>query len=565
MKIVLAKKAGFCFGVKRAVDLVFKTARKYKDRQVFTLGPIIHNPQVLELLERQGVHILERPEQAPAGSIVVIRAHGVPLEVKKRLGQQGAIVIDATCPRVVKVQKIIQQFYKKHYQVVIVGEKEHPEVKGLVSYANNEAWVVTNLEEVEKLPQVEKVLVVAQTTQNERTFEEIAARLKQRYKEVKVFNTVCNATHNRQEEVRRLARQADVFVVVGGRISGNTRRLVQIAQGCGIKTYHIETEAELPEEIKNFQRIAVTAGASTPYWLIRRVIYRIEDIITQRKPFLWRFFYKFLKSSLSTNFWAALAGASLTILGMRLNKIPLDQAPVITFFYLWAMHLLNHLTDLKNTYITDPTRFGFYRRFFKIFVGIGIGCIAFSLALSATSPMALGCILLLTVLGLLYNVEIPFFKVKLKYLPGSKTIFVPLTWSFLGSFFPFFLKTGVHIPLKAVWSFFYLFGLAFIRTCTYDLVDIQGDQMLGKETLPIVLGERKNFKLLYLLILIFIGINTGCAFAQRRLGLFIPYNLVLAAFFLYLWQIEHKYLRPGLLSDILVDGFLILMGVWALI
>ena len=274
MNIFLAKKAGFCMGVKRAVDLVFKTARQYKNCSIFTLGPIIHNTQVLHLLEKQGVKVIEDPKQAPPGSVVVIRAHGVPLEIKNKLVQQKVVIIDATCPRVLKVQQLIKQYCQKGYQPIIIGESEHPEVKGLCSYAQNKAWMIGSEEEIKKLPQAQKVLVVAQTTQNERLFKKMAELIKKRYPEVKVFNTVCNSTHERQEEVRKMAKKVEAVVVVGGKMSGNTRRLAQIGSETGLKTYHIETEDELnPEEITKFKTIGVTAGASTPYWLIRRVIF----------------------------------------------------------------------------------------------------------------------------------------------------------------------------------------------------------------------------------------------------------------------------------------------------
>ncbi len=566
MRIILAQKAGFCMGVKRAVELVFKTARQYKNRPVFTLGPIIHNPQVLELLEKQGVHILKRPEEAPPGSVVVIRAHGVPPQVKDILKKREVKVIDATCPRVIKVQLIIRKFFKKGYKVIIIGEKDHPEVKGLMGYADNQAWIISTPEEIENLPPAEAVLVVAQTTQNEKLFKEMAERIKGRYQEVKVFNTICNATHNRQEEVRRLAKLVDVFVVVGGKISGNTRRLAQIAQSCGVKTYHIETEDELPaEEIKQFNTIAVTAGASTPYWLIRRVIYRLEEILASKTPFWWRILYTWLKVLLSTNFWAALAGASLTVLGCRLSGIKINEAPFITFFYLWAMHLLNHLTDLKTASLTDPTRFAFFSRHRLLFITIGIVCIFFALFLSLRRPLAFMFILSLTGLGLIYNVEIPFFKIKFKNLPGSKTILVPLTWGILGSFLPWFLKGIFVIPPSTFLILLYLSTLAFIRTCCYDLLDIQGDQMVGKETLPIVLGEKTSFRLLYILILGLSLASIWLVYIYNFPAIILANAIILIGFLIYLWQVEHKHLRPGVLSDALVDGGLILMGFLSLL
>ena len=555
-------------GVKRAVELVFKTARKYKGRQIFTLGPIIHNPQVLNLLEKQGVHVIHSPEEAPAKSVVVIRAHGVPPQVKEKLMRRDVTVVDATCPRVIKVQQIIRQYFQRGYQIIIIGEKEHPEVKGLMGYANNLAWVIDNKEEIENLPKAQRVLVVAQTTQNELLFEQLAAMIKDRYPEVKIYNTVCNSTHERQEEVRQLAKKVEAFVVVGGRMSGNTRRLVQIAKEVGVETYHIETEDELDsEKIKRFSTIGVTAGASTPYWLIRRVIFRLEDILADNIPWWWRIPYKMLKLALLINLWAAMGGTALAIMGCKLNGLYMNRAPFIALFYLWAMHLLNHLTDFEATRFTDPARANFYEKYRFLFLFIGLAAIFISLKLSKPWLLAFWAMLLFSITGLIYNIKIPFLKVKLKGLPGSKTILVPLAWGFLGGIFPLFLQNqiNIHFYIKPLLIFIYLSLLAFVRTCCFDLLDIQGDQMVGRETLPIVLGEKNSFKLLYLLTIILIPLTGFLAFKDFFPKELYFYSLILTGFLVYLWQIDHKYLRPGVLPEAIIDGQFILMSMIILV
>lgn len=553
-------------GVKRAVELVFKTAHTYQDKQIFTLGPIIHNPQVLHLLEKQGVNIINTPEEAPPGSVVVIRAHGVPPQIKERLLSRQVTVVDATCPRVIKVQQIIRQYFQKGYQIIIIGEKAHPEVKGLMGYADNLAWVANNEEEVKALPEAQQVLVVAQTTQNEVLFKQLATMIKNRYPEVKVFNTVCNSTHERQEEVRHLAKKVEAFVVVGGKMSGNTRRLAQIAREAGIKTYHIETEAELnPAEIKTYRTIGVTAGASTPYWLIRRVIFRLEDALADNIPWWWRIPYKTLKFALLTNLWAATGGAALTIMGCKLNGIYINKAPFIAFFYLWAMHLLNHLTDFEATRLTDPARANFYERYRFLFLFIGLAAICISLKLTSPWPLAFFSMILLNITGLIYNIKIPFLKVKLKGIPGSKTILVPLAWGFLAGIFPLFLQDSIYSFTKPIFLFIYLSSLAFVRTYCFDLLDIQGDQMVGRETLPIVLGEKNSFKLLYFLTGILIFLTNFLAFKGFFPKEVYLYSLILTGFLVYLWQMDRKYLRPGVLPEAIIDGQFILMGMISLV
>lgn len=553
-------------GVKRAVDLVFKTARKYKNHSLFTYGPIIHNHQVLRLLEKKGIRVITSPDEAPAGSVVVIRAHGVPPEVKDKLAQKKVIVVDATCPRVLKVQQLIKQYYQKDYHVIIIGEREHPEVKGLCGYAQNQALVIENKEEIKNLEGVQKLIIVAQTTQNETLFKHLAAFIKQHNQEAKIFNTICYSTHERQEEVRKLAKKVEAFVVIGGKNSGNTKRLAQIANEAKVKTYHIETEEELdPKEIGLFKAIGITAGASTPYWLIRRLIFRLEEILAHKVSLWWQIPYQGLKLALLSNLWSALGGASLAIIGIKLSVIDINRAPFIAFTYLWAIHVLSHLTDLETTRLTDPTKVKFYEKHRFIFITVGIICFFISLVLSKPWPLAFFSICFLIFSGLIYNIKIPFLKYKLKNLPASKTIVVPLAWGFIGGIFPLFLENGLYFSLKAFLVFIYLCALAFMRTCCFDLLDIQGDQMVGRETLPIVLGEKNTFRLLYILIAVLIIVTILLVLTGYFPGYSYFYSVILGFSLIYLVQMEKRNFRPGVLIEALIDAQLMIMALWSLL
>ncbi|TBV81788.1 MAG: 4-hydroxy-3-methylbut-2-enyl diphosphate reductase [Desulfobulbaceae bacterium] len=277
MKIILAKHAGFCMGVRRAVET---TLRLVESRQgsIATLGPLIHNPQILAMLEQKGVEVVTDVALVNTKT-VVIRAHGVPPEQKRRLIASGAAIEDATCPRVVKVQAIIDKYQRIGYAVVIFGDRDHAEVEGLMGHAGVAGVVVNALRDLDDLQLTTPYIVVSQTTQDEGLFEEITREILRRYPEGKVFNTICDSTHKRQNEVRNMCREVDALVVVGGRNSANTKRLAEIAHSLACPVFLVETENELAvEKLKSYQKVGVTAGASTPTRVIEQVVVALEAI-----------------------------------------------------------------------------------------------------------------------------------------------------------------------------------------------------------------------------------------------------------------------------------------------
>jgi len=274
MKIITAKRAGFCFGVKRAVDMAFKAARNSND--VFTFGPIIHNPQVIEKLRQQSVSPTDNIDDVRIKTLI-IRTHGVPGEISARLAEKGYEVVDATCPFVKKAQQYAKLLKEDGYQVVIIGDKEHPEVKGLMSYAGDDAVVVNKDEKLRKLKR--RVGVVVQTTQPVSVLKNFISEALERVEEIKVFNTICNSTSLRLKETMAMAKKADVMVVVGGKNSANTTQLATLCVSMSVPTYHIETSSEIREEwFSGMNNVGITAGASTPDWIIKEIQERIRDI-----------------------------------------------------------------------------------------------------------------------------------------------------------------------------------------------------------------------------------------------------------------------------------------------
>jgi len=275
MEVVLADKAGFCFGVKRAINTAFEAAAKGK---VYCLGPLIHNPQEVERLRKAGVKTVEDFSSLQPGDFLIIRSHGVPPQVLEQARAKGLMIIDLTCPFVGKAQRDAEALCREGYQVVVVGEKQHPEVQSILGYAGPNALVVETAEDVRDDLFQSRLGVVAQTTQSYGNFSEIVLKLLSLSKELKVFNTICNSTKERQDSAHALAGEVEVMLVVGGRNSANTSRLVSVCRSEGKPTYHIEVADEIkPEWLAGVSRVGVTAGASTPDWVLEGVMKKLKS------------------------------------------------------------------------------------------------------------------------------------------------------------------------------------------------------------------------------------------------------------------------------------------------
>jgi 4-hydroxy-3-methylbut-2-enyl diphosphate reductase len=252
-------------------------AAKSGSTPVKTLGPLIHNPQVLNFLKTKDIDAIDRIPTNGSGTIL-IRAHGVPPSTKRTLENSNFKVIDATCPRVIKVQTIINKFATKGYTSIIVGDKNHPEVIGLLGYAGDRGYVVESLDALKRLPLFEEAIIVAQTTQNTVDYARIKIWAEKERPHYKVFDTICDSTEKRQEEVRCLAETVDVILIIGGYNSGNTQRLFEIAKQLGKPAFHIETEADLDYTfLFEAKCVGISAGASTPEWIINRVCQALKD------------------------------------------------------------------------------------------------------------------------------------------------------------------------------------------------------------------------------------------------------------------------------------------------
>ena len=280
MEIILAKSAGFCFGVRRATQMAFEAASKHEN--ICSLGPVIHSPQVVKGLAEQGVKVVSKVEDIPPGSVIV-RSHGITSEEMEKIHESNLTIVDATCPFVKKAQEYAARLSDEGYTVVIVGEMEHPEVQGIVSYAGEAlVHVVADAKQASALPRMKKVGIVAQTTQLYENLKDIMDVCLAKSQELRIYNTICDATSVRQNEAREIALEVDLMFVIGGHASANTSRLAGICREIQPRTWHIETMEEIePEWFASVNKVGVTAGASTPRWLIDEVLARITELATK--------------------------------------------------------------------------------------------------------------------------------------------------------------------------------------------------------------------------------------------------------------------------------------------
>lgn len=277
MKIILAEPIGYCYGVERALN-ISKKALHSESGNIYTLGPIIHNPQVIKKLKENGIKIIENFENIDIGTII-IRAHGIApekIEEAKRIGHK---VIDATCPFVKMNQRIASQLVKEDYFLLVIGEKKHPEILSILASANGPSIVIENKNDFKILPDVKKVGVITQTTQNMENFIFVVSHLIEKYREIRIFNTICNETIKRQNSAKNIADEVDLMLIIGGKNSANTKRLANICKNINKYSYHIETSNEIEEEwLLGVKKVGISGGASTPKWLIDEAIKKIKKL-----------------------------------------------------------------------------------------------------------------------------------------------------------------------------------------------------------------------------------------------------------------------------------------------
>ena len=276
MEVRLAKTAGFCFGVKRAVDTVYEQVKLRKDERIYTYGPIIHNDEVVKDMKQHGVDVIHTEEELKAltSGVVIIRSHGVPKHIHTILEERGITCVDATCPFVKKIHKIVEEQSEAGKHIVIIGDAKHPEVQGIQGWSKNEVTIIKTEEEAEAFvaPEGKDVCIVSQTTFNYNKFKYLVEIIQKKVYNVSVLNTICNATKERQVEALSIAKEVDAMIVIGDKNSSNTQKLFEICDKACSNTYYIQTLGDLDmNQLSSVQTVGITAGASTPKNIIEEV------------------------------------------------------------------------------------------------------------------------------------------------------------------------------------------------------------------------------------------------------------------------------------------------------
>ena len=566
MKVTIAKHAGFCMGVKKAMNLALEASEGSTER-IYTLGQLVHNNDAVNMLKKNEVFPAESPDELH-GEKVFIRAHGVPPSVKQDLIDKENDIIDATCPYVKKVQNIAHEYAEKGYSVVISGDDGHAEVVGLLGFCDGKGYVVSNKQEVARLPELGKVCVIAQTTQSRENFDDTIAALRSRFSEVVVENTICGATTVRQKEVLELAKAVDLVIVVGGKHSANTKRLEDLSLSAGTPTVLIENASQLDYDlIRRYSSIGITAGASTPSWVIDEVAQMVERTEIGTTLRVVRSIEQALHFVIDTSIFLGIGAVSLYYAIAYFINFPAfadPKLPVLIFLFINSVHFLN------STYAERIMKNGeephlMQRMGFKV----AILSIAGSLILSYFVHRFVFTIhLALCVLGILYR-KITLSKVfggtlkfkSLKDIPASKDVSQAIAWVIIIVGYPAIINSIDIFADKKIWvAAFFVFSTVFARSIVYDIKEIRLDKLIGKETLPVLLGDT-NTKIS--LILLLGTLMTGIMYIKVRYLTYVKINIFLYSLLymiVYLYLFHKKVVYKGYLLNFIIDGQFIFTG-----
>ncbi|MCD6418111.1 4-hydroxy-3-methylbut-2-enyl diphosphate reductase [bacterium] len=544
MKIKLAKSAGFCVGVKRAVELVLRIADEKRSKKIFTHGPLIHNPQTVEMLQEKGIGVIESLSDGNPGDIVVIRSHGVSPDVRQEIVDAGYEIFDATCPKVAYVHKIVKKYSNEGYAVIIVGDSEHAEVVGIKGEASGDVAVVSSPDDVSKLPRWEKVVVVAQTTMDRRTFDEVVSAVLKNFQNAVIKNTLCSETSYRQDEIEELARECDAFVVIGGKNSANTGRLYKLASATGLPTFWVETEKDIsPKDFEEIERIAVVAGASTPHWIISRVVEYLE---TMNKKFLppwkWNWLKKIAYSMLRSNFFPAVSVGFLTFaLAKNFGFSSSVARGLITSAIFFAAQNLYENREWQGLALMDPNKVQFVRQTRKTLLPLSISALAIAVFIALFADVvSVAIAVALASLTILYW-KLPIFE---RLIPSSiKDTMLMVLWIILVFSMGSYVKPLSLIPIAV---------LGGLRALTMGLKELETDRILQRKSFTAMVGEK--------LTVIFGAFASMAGIAAIFLSKSMPgmFSSIIIAMWFLLFVVGMRAIRKGTYIEFIADALIFL-------
>jgi len=574
MKVVLAGKAGFCMGVRRAMDII--AALPYNETDVvYTDGPIIHNPQVIEILKKRNIVPLEDITDL-SDEKVVVRTHGITPDRAAELQERGAELINVTCPRVQRIHRIIERHRDKGYNIIIFGDSNHQEVKGLLGYAGKRGYALDKIEKINDLPDMKKICVVSQSTKNRTDYDDFLKELRKKYDDLEVFDTLCDTTTERQIEVLRLAKEVDAIVVVGGYDSANTRTLTEVAEKSGKPVYHVETEDEInPEDFRLYSTVGVTAGASTPGWMIDRVVQFLRKIKGKNESSVLFYLNKLARFLMHSNLMVSIGAIFLSYAAAALLGIDSGwRQYLIAPLYVYSMGIMNYFVDIKSLELNQPARVNFLIKYKAPLIISAMASGVLTVVLAATLQLeTLFVILAALFLGLIYSVPLlPERWTKrtrlhrLRDVPASKDILVAAAWAAMTVFIHPLSMHGLRVlTYSSIVAFLWVFGVILIRMIIGDIRYLQGDSIIGHGTIPVLIGTKSSR---YLLISLTIAV-AGLLVSSTLLGFITPlgfYLIIPLAYSLFFQlMLRKKRIRSNLLFEVILDVELLLYGFIALI
>jgi len=567
LSVITARTAGFCWGVRRAVDMVLAELKEGND-PYSVYGELVHNPQVLNALEERGVSICMTPENMKHGTLF-LRTHGTTMEKRRELDRFPVKIRDLTCPRVGRVLAIARKKSREGHSIVILGDHSHQEVKSILSYAGKGAQVISGPEEIDALTGISRPYLLSQTTQNTETFEKTRIALMEKYPELEYSFTICNSTQLRQDELRRLCGRIDCVVVVGGKNSANTARLAEIARAEGLPAYHIEAFDELDaDELKKYEDVLLTAGASTPSWSIRKVREKLLEIQggSHGTGRVRRYLRNIIFGNfhiLPVTFILGAAGACILSIGNWLMQV------MAASLFLYAVHTVTGVLESGYSHPSGLRRQEFLRTHRMILIIISLMAFAGSLVLSVFLnpiwPVVLGVMLLAFLLYSMPLIRKSYPFKGLRAISGSRDLMFAGAWSFLLAFLPGYISASDTIsPGTVIWAAA-LFFLFLSRCLLTDLVDLQGDALMGMDTIPVRAGKSRSvllfwmcFSLASVLLITSIVLN----YLPASTSAFLPGLLSLAAGFIILGKTSFP---SELAKRAIADGSLFAAGVFPVI
>lgn len=535
----MARHSGFCMGVRNAILKIVDELNS-SDENIFVYGPLIHNPQSIEVLKKRGLITINSLDEIKDKQ-VAIRTHGIPVAESREIRGKAARTINLTCSRVAKVQSIIKKYSRDGFFTIIIGDNDHAEVIGLKSYAGSGVFVVSHREDIGLIPLAEKYIVVSQTTHERTHFEDMVNSIKTSFSNVNVIDTICDSTRLRQDDVNEAIKKGiDTLVVVGGKNSANTTRLAKIGVDNGVKTFHIETDDELKTaDFKDSNYVLVTAGASTPGWIINNVLEKLYTIKYAKSNVFTKTLKMYFEFLVRSNIISSIAAFVMVLLAQKFADLQLEYKPgIIASFYIFTMYSVNNYFDRHFLIKSNSYKYGVYKKFGHLLLALSIPAFFISLYLAySLSPMLMYTILFPYFFGIIYSA--PFSKniIKkinwkvFKKLYSSKGI-TSFGWLVGVIYVPYFMQDVALLTYIAIALFFCLF--IFLRNTIIDLVAFQGDLILGRDTLATWLGIKKISALVTsaaLFILLFFSIVAIYSGQIKFLALILAIGYYLVIFY----------------------------------